>query len=298
MQSNQSEFDGIWTALVTPFKDDGLIDLEAWDALLARQGDAGIKGVVVCGTTGESPTLTVQEKLSLIRRAKAQEGHRLKIMAGTGGQSTSQSIELSKLAMDAGADSLLVVTPPYNKPNQSGMLAHFKGICEAVNLPVCLYHVPGRTGQKLSPSELADICRLDGVKVVKEASADLELFSSAKRISHADYLSGDDPTFLASLALGGKGCISVISNIFPGAMQALFEAFMKGNHELELKYHESLLPAMQVMLCESNPAPLKAALATMGLCSNVLRLPLASVQESSQKKIDDLVAQAGEQLPL
>lgn len=299
MQNNsETEFDGIWTALVTPFKEDGQIDLEAWDTLLARQAEAGIEGVVVSGTTGESPTLTVQEKLSLIRRAKAQEGHRLKIMAGTGGQSTSQSVELSKLAMDAGADSLLVVTPPYNKPNQSGMFKHFEAICESVRLPVCLYHVPGRTGQKLSAAELAELCRLDGVRVVKEASADLELFSSAKRISHAVYLSGDDPTFLASLAVGGKGCISVISNLFPKAMQSMYEAFGKGNHELALRYHESLLPAIQVMFCESNPAPLKAALATQGLCRNVLRLPLAPVLEANQRKIDELVARAGEQIPL
>ncbi|MFK7823402.1 MAG: 4-hydroxy-tetrahydrodipicolinate synthase [Oligoflexales bacterium] len=271
-------FSGIFTAIVTPFEKDGSIDWQAFESIIENQVNRGIDGVVIAGTTGESPTLSVQEKLSLIRKAKALTSGNIHVMAGTGGQSTKQSVELSKLAADAGADSLLVVTPPYNKPNIQGLLGHFQAINNEVGLPICLYHVPGRTAQKLSHSELSKICELERVSIVKEASGDLNFFSKAiGSIPNQVFLSGDDPTFLPSLAIGAKGCISVISNIYPAAMKALLSAFNSGDTSTAMKIHHTLAPLMEALFVETNPCPLKYCMHYKGFGSNTLRLPLAPI---------------------
>ena len=285
-------FSGIFTAIITPFQEDGSIDWQAFEKIMNYQIGAGIDGVVVAGTTGESATLTVQEKLSLIRKAKTLASGNIHIMAGTGGQSTKQSVELSKLAADAGADSLLVVTPPYNKPNIQGMLGHFQAINEEVGLPICLYHVPGRTAQKLSHNELSKICELEHVSIVKEASGDLNFFSKAiGSIPNQVFLSGDDPTFLPSLAIGASGCVSVISNIYPGAMKALFDAFMSGDVNKAMKIHHTLAPLMDALFVETNPCPLKYCMHYKGFGSNTLRLPLAPVNVEHETLLKEQVDQ-------
>ena len=296
MTDNPICLEGVWTALITPFRDDGTPDIAAFDRLLDHQARAGVRGLVLCGTTGESPTLTVQEKLSFIRRAKARCGDQLKIMAGTGTQSTASSVELSGLAVDAGADALLVVTPPYSRPNLTGLIRHFQAITAAVGVPVCLYHVPGRTGQKLNADALAAACKIPGVRMVKEASGDLSLFSRARLQSQAEYLSGDDLTFLPSLAVGARGCISVISNVFPAALQALWQAWLEGDTRRALHLHETLLPAMTAMFRETNPVLVKAMMAARGFCHNNLRLPLAPVGVATCSELLELMVRVNDQL--
>lgn len=287
---SSQNFTGVWTAVVTPFKGEQQhIDWDAFEAILKAQADAGVQGIVVSGTTGESPTLSVQEKLSLFRKARAVLPKSVRVMGGTGGNHTEQSVELSRLAQDAGCDSLLIVTPPYNKPSLAGLKAHFAAIQQAVSIPLCLYHVPGRTGQTLTPEAIAEICQNPQVLAVKEASANLELFSKARMLSQRAFLSGDDMTYLPSLAVGGSGVISVVSNFFPAAMVAMTNAFQKGDHTKALAIHEALLPFMIGMFCETNPTPIKAAMAYRGDLKNQLRLPLVPVMDNNEKKVREWV---------
>jgi 4-hydroxy-tetrahydrodipicolinate synthase len=289
---NHKNFEGVWTAIATPFLESGAIDWASFEKHLEQQAAGGVKGIVISGTTGESPTLTVQEKISLVRKARAALPAKIRVMAGSGGNNTSQSMELSKLCVEAGADSLLIVTPPYNKPSMAGLKLHFQMISDAVQVPLCLYHVPGRTGQNLSASALASITTLPRVYGVKEASGDIALYGRLVNSSNASILSGDDPTYLASLAVGGKGVISVVSNIFPAAMVEMTAAFESQNIEKALAIHKILLPAIDVLFCESNPGPLKAALHIFGLGKNILRAPLAPVVDENYELIRDTLMNA------
>lgn len=286
-------FKGVWTAIVTPFKDDHSLDWAAWERLLNLQAEGGVSGVVVSGTTGESPTLTVQEKISLVRKARAVLPSSIRLMAGSGGNNTDQSVELSRLCVDAGADSLLVVTPPYNKPSPAGLKLHYTTITESVSVPVCLYHVPGRTGQMLSPEVLADLCRIKGVACVKEATGDMGFLSRAinqTRSAGTAFLSGDDITFLPSLALGATGVISVISNVLPGEMVRMFKAWESNDLTGALRLHNIMQPLMDVMFCESNPGPVKEALAQAGIISRSLRAPMAPVTTASASLMESCLA--------
>jgi 4-hydroxy-tetrahydrodipicolinate synthase len=289
-------FHGVWTALATPLRADMQIDWESVERLLKMQESAGVAGVVIAGTTGESPTLSVQEKLALVRKARAVLGGRVRVMAGTGDNNTQQSVELSRLAQDAGADSLLVVTPPYNKPSTAGLIGHYRAIAQAVKIPVCLYHVPGRTAHFLAIDALAAVCKEGAVAAVKEASADVAYFSRAVMRTGLPILSGDDPTYLGSLAVGGAGVISVVSNIFPKEMVDLTTAHQRGDRRKALALHEALLPMIDALFCEVNPCPLKAALEIMGLAKNFVRQPLAPVTDASYRKIQDTLALTREAL--
>lgn len=287
---------GVWTAIATPFTDSGAIDWSSFETLLKEQMAGDVQGVVISGTTGESPTLTIQEKISLVRKARAQLSSGIRIMAGSGGNNTAQSIELSKLCVDAGADSLLIVTPPYNKPSLAGLQKHYQMISDAVSVPLCLYHVPGRTGQLLSPSVIAQLTKISRVDAVKEASGDVALFSRALNDSGAAFLSGDDPTYLASLAVGGVGVISVVSNIFPKAMVKMTRAYQNKDTSHALAIHKVLLPAIDVLFCEGNPGPLKAAIEIFGWGKNILREPLAPVTVENFKLIERTLRTTQEKL--
>ncbi len=293
---NPDDFHGVWTALVTPFRADLQIDWEAFEKLLKAQEEGGVDGVVISGTTGENPTLTVQEKLSLIRKARAILGPQVRLMAGTGDSNTQQSVELSRLAQDAGADSLLVVTPPYNKPSTAGLVLHFKSIAQAVKLPICLYHVPGRTGQMLTLDQITTVCQAAGIKAVKEASADVAFFSRAQLRTKIPFLSGADPTALASMAVGGKGVISVVSNVFPKAMSSLYAAAARGDRVKALALHDALMPVLDVLALEVNPCPVKAAMQVLGLCKNFLRPPMAEVSAANFMRIQEVVSAAADSL--
>ena len=197
-------------------------------------------------------------------------------------------MELSKLSVDAGADALLVVTPPYNKPSLEGLKLHFSMISEACSVPIVLYHVPGRTGQLLNAKEMAAICEIKNITAIKEASGDLRLLSETHRLvdkSKVEVLSGDDFTYLPSLSAGSTGVISVVTNIFPEAFVTMTEAFFKGDHKKALAIHECLLPFNAALFCESNPAPTKAVLEYLKLSTEELRAPLVSVQEANKKSI-------------
>lgn len=281
----QNKFKGVWTALITPFLKDGSVDWDSFEKLVLLQKEAKITGLVISGTTGEAPTLTVQEKLSLVRKAKALCGDHLLVMAGTGGNNTQQSVELSKLAVESGADALLVVTPPYNKPNTSGLKKHFSEIAKATKKPVCLYHVPGRTAQTLTPDVIKELSSIPNVKMVKEASGDMGLFARAKLDNEAMFLSGDDPTYLASLSLGGEGVISVLSNVLPLETRLLFDAYENNNISLAREYHEAMLEFIDGLFCETNPCPTKAILSHLGHCKNIFRLPLDPVSEKNYSNI-------------
>jgi 4-hydroxy-tetrahydrodipicolinate synthase len=284
-----NEFDGVWTAIVTPFTAEAAVDWTAFDRLMERQASAGVTGVVVTGTTGESPTLSVQESLSLYRRAKANFGNKIKIMAGVGSNNTAQTVELARLAAESGVDALLVVTPPYNKPTLAGLMGHYRAIAEAQPKPICLYHVPGRTAQSLSPEALTELAKVKNVTMIKEASADLGLFSRTVIQSPATrILSGDDSTFLASMAVGGRGSISVVSNIFPEAWVALYLSFTSGNLKKALAIHNCLLPFVDSLFRESNPSPAKAVLSQLGLCENAFRLPLVPVKPDSYELLKSI----------
>lgn len=279
-------FSGVWTAIATPFTVTGELDIKSFERLLQIQAEAKVTGVVVSGTTGESPTLSVQEKIALIRKARVVLPKSIRVMAGTGGNDTNQTVELSKLAVDAGADSLLIVTPPYNKPSPTGLIAHFTAISNAVPVELCLYHVPGRTAQLLSPDLIGRICLIPRVKAVKEASGDVALFSRAFLAApKASFLSGDDPTYLPSLSIGGSGVISVISNVYPKALVAMTNAFKEGHVLRAQQIHEILLPAIDAMFVEANPCPLKAALHSRTIAHNVLRLPLVPVVQENYQLI-------------
>jgi len=291
--SFERDFCGVWTAIVTPFKEDRSIDWGAWEKLLAMQAEGGVSGVVVSGTTGESPTLSVQEKISLVRKARAVLPKSIRVMAGSGGNNTDQSVELSRLCVDAGADSLLVVTPPYNKPSPEGLKLHFSTIAGSVNAPLCLYHVPGRTGQLLTADVLASLCGIKGIAAVKEATGDVAFLSRARnktRQHGTAFLSGDDITFLPALSVGATGVISVLSNIFPGELVSLFRAWESGDIAKALELHDIMQPLMDALFCESNPGPAKHVLARAGVISNTLRAPLAPVTPSSAAMLDACVA--------
>jgi len=276
---------GVWTAIITPFENDGSLDLVSYEKLLARQIEAGIDGVVVFGTTGESPTLSVQEKLSVLKKTKAIVGNKLSIMAGSGGNNTNQTVELSKLCEDAGADSLLVVTPPYNKPGLNGLKAHYQSISDAVNIPLMLYHVPSRTGSFLDADVLLDVLENPQIQAVKEASGDINYFSKTAMKANCKFLSGDDFTYLPSLAVGGKGVVSVVTNIFPEAFVRMTHYYFHGELEKALKIHNCLFQMIELLFKEPNPAPTKGVLNLMGLCKNNLRLPLTKITEANYQEL-------------
>lgn len=296
MSQTEFKISGVWTAIATPFTESGAIDWTFFEKHLAQQAHGGVSGIVISGTTGEAPTLSVQEKISLVRKARAVLPPTVHIMAGSGGNNTQQSIELSKLCIDAGADSLLIVTPPYNKPSLQGLKLHYQMISDATAVPICLYHVPGRTAQLLSAQAIKSLTEIPRVTAVKEASGDIALYSRVVNSSKASILSGDDPTYLASLAIGGRGVISVVSNIFPEAMVALTKSFSERNTTHALALHKALMPAIDILFCETNPCPLKAALEILGLGRNILRPPLAPVLEENYQLIKKTILTTKEEL--
>ena len=288
---------GIWTAIVTPFTSSGELDQRAFDALLDDQKASGIRGIVVIGSTGEGLTLTVQEKLTLLQRAVSRAKPELEIMSGTGTLSTAQTVEFAKLAVDSGADSLLIVTPPYSKPSTAGLLQHFQAVAEAVSVPICLYHIPGRTGQKLTIEQFRQLSEIPSLTAIKEAGSDMAFYTEIVLATRKIVLSGDDLSFLPSMAAGGEGCVSVLSNIMPREMQAMYDAYRKGNNARALAYHQCLFPLMQALFIESNPAPVKALLAKdYAALENILRLPLASLSEANAPTLAKIYRTAKQQL--
>ena len=288
-------FHGTITALLTPFKN-GTIDEEAYRAHIEWQIEQGVNGLVPCGTTGESATMTHAEHESAIRICVDQVKKRVPVIAGAGSNNTVEAISLTRFAKQAGADAALLISPYYNKPTQEGIFQHFKAINDEVALPMFVYNVPGRTGSNVLPATQARMAReLEHVIGCKEATANLVQISNILEQCPADYilLSGDDFTVLPTYAVGGKGVISVTANVLPDMMSALTAACERGDYEEARRLHFKLEPMNRAMFAESNPSPCKTALSIMGRMSSEVRLPLCQPSENTVKMLREVLASYG-----
>ncbi|MDQ1636842.1 MAG: 4-hydroxy-tetrahydrodipicolinate synthase [Pyrinomonadaceae bacterium] len=287
---------GCATALVTPFTSDGAIDDEALTRLIEYQLNNGVRLLVPCGTTGESATMTEEEDQRVISRAIELARGRAKVIAGTGSNSTAAAIENSKIAQRLGADAVLVVAPFYNKPTQHGLYAHFRAIAEAVDLPIVIYNVPGRTSCNIAAETTLKLARdCENIVAVKEASGNLSQIMEILRGRPAGFnvLSGDDAITFALIALGGDGLISVASNQAPELMSRLVDLALAGKWNEARELHYRLLPLMETNFIESSPGPVKAGLAMMNLIGENFRLPLVPIQESSRARLRDVMVELG-----
>ena len=285
-------FTGVCTALVTPFLD-GKVNYPMVKLLLKRQMDAGIKAVVVSGTTGESPTLSDREKIELFRQCKEFAKDDCTIIAGTGSNSTAHAIELSRAAEDAGADALLVVSPYYNKATADGLFSHYLSIAHSVSIPIILYNVPSRTGVDIPVSVYRRLSRVPNIAGVKEASTDITKIAKIKNSCAPDFYiwSGNDEMTVPSMALGGQGVISVSSNVCPEEMLRMTQYAINGDYEAAGEIQVALQTLMELMFCEVNPIPVKAALACIGYDCGSCRLPLTALSAENHKKIKAFFSQ-------
>jgi 4-hydroxy-tetrahydrodipicolinate synthase len=280
-------FRGCGTALVTPFRRDFSLDEAALRFLVKRQLKAGVDFLVPCGTTGESPSLTHAEKRRVVEITLEESSGRVPVVAGAGGYNTAEVIESAREYEALGANGILSVTPYYNKPSQEGLYQHFKAIAASVGIPVLLYNVPGRTGVNLEPANVARLAQIDNIVGIKEASGNISQMSQLFQLVPDDFavLSGDDAITLPLSALGGVGVISVVSNEIPAEMTSLVRDALNRNFTHARETHRRYLPLMEINFVESNPGPVKAALAMMGLIEPVWRLPLVSPATQNLAKI-------------
>jgi 4-hydroxy-tetrahydrodipicolinate synthase len=283
----RTQFTGVGTALVTPFTPSGDLDEQAVRRLARRQIDAGVHFLCPCGTTGENPTLTDAERVRTVEILADEAKGRVPILAGAGGYNTREIVHLAELLHRAGATGLLSVTPYYNKPTPEGMYQHYRAIAESTPLPIVVYNVPGRTGINIEPSTLARLATIPTIVGVKEASGNISQMADIFRVVPKDFLvlSGDDAITLPLMALGGRGIISVASNEIPGEMVAMVEAAERGDFAAARAVHNRNFPLMQVNFVESNPIPVKAAMAAMGLLGETYRLPMCAPKPESREKI-------------
>ena len=290
----RKKISGSIPALVTPFKK-GRVDFSSFQSLVAWHVASGSHGVVPCGTTGETPTLTDAEHKALIQSCIEAAHGKIPVIAGTGSNSTEKAVELARFAEKAGADAILVVTPYYNKPTQEGMYQHFKAINQAVGLPIILYNVPGRTGVEISVETVARLADLKNIAGIKDASVDLSRPLALRRLLGDAFiqLSGEDATVAAYLAQGGHGCISVTANVAPKLCADLHGAWQKKEWKKFEKFRDMLLPLHKNLFIETSPAPAKYCLSRMGRCAEELRLPMVPVSGDTRKKLDVAMKQAG-----
>ena len=271
-------FEGIHTAIITPFRA-GEVDEEALGQIVERQIAAGVDGLVPCGSTGESATLSHLEHRRVVERVIEMAAGRVPVIAGTGSNSTREAIDLTLHAKEAGAAGALLLSPYYNKPTQEGIYAHYAAVAEEAGLPIIVYNIPGRTASNIAPETIARLARLPHVVGIKEASGNLDQMSHIIARSPSDFavLSGDDSLTLPLLSIGGKGVISTSANIAPEAMCDLVRRFQAGDAEGARDVHYRLLPLFDALFCETNPIPVKAASAVLGWCSEEIRLPLTRI---------------------
>jgi 4-hydroxy-tetrahydrodipicolinate synthase len=279
-------FEGTYTALVTPFRNSE-VDYPALARLLERQVEARVDGVVPCGSTGESATLSHDEHERVIAFVIEKVAKRVKVIAGTGSNNTRESVRLTRFAQEHGADGALLIAPYYNKPTQEGIYAHYMAVADAVHLPQLVYNIPGRSAVNIAPETLARLAPHENVVGVKEASGSLDQVSRVVEACGPSFtvLSGDDTLTLPIVAVGGRGVIAVISNIVPAALVELVRAALAGDYATARRAHYALLPLMRAMGLETNPIPVKAALAALGHIENELRLPLIPLSEPFVAKL-------------
>lgn len=288
-------FKGIATALITPFKENGAVDYEAYGRLIDWQIESGVDALVSCGTTGEGPTLSDAEHKQAIRYCVERTAGRVPVIAGTGSNDTAYAIELTKFSCDVGADAMLVVTPYYNKATQKGLIQSFTAIADASSKPLILYNVPSRTGCGIQPATYAALADHPMIQAIKEANGNISSIVETMSLVHGklDLYSGNDDQIVPILSMGGAGCISVLSNILPRESceitRRYFAGDVAGAAELQMKY----LPLIQALFCEVNPIPVKAAMAQMGWCEDVLRLPLTCMETANRERLFALMRREG-----
>jgi 4-hydroxy-tetrahydrodipicolinate synthase len=285
---------GAITAIVTPFKN-GEFDEEAYRQLIEFQIEGGIHGIVPCGTTGESATLSHAEHKRVVETCIDQVKKRVPVVAGTGSNNTAEALELTKHAQAAGADYALMITPYYNKPTQEGLYQHYKTICGQTKIPIVVYNVPSRTSVNLLPETVARLAAFPNIVAIKEATGDLKQCAKVVELcgDNITLLSGDDFTVLPLLAIGGQGVISVTSNVVPGDMAGLCTAFFAGKLEEARKLHYKMWPLMEAMFYETNPAPAKTALKMLGKITGEVRQPLCPMAPASEDKLRQVLQKYG-----
>lgn len=279
-------FKGSCVALVTPFKDGG-VDYEALKELVNWHIEQGTDCIVPCGCTGEAATLTPDEHREVIKFVIGEVTGRVKVMPGTGSNSTWEAIELTGYAMKAGADGALIITPYYNKPTQEGLYRHYKKIAESVDIPICLYNVPSRTGVNMLPDTVERLSQIKNIVAIKEAAGKVAQCAEIIRLcgDNITLLSGDDSLTYSMMALGGKGVVSVLANVVPDVVGDMTDSFLKGDREKALQLHYKWLPLMDALFIETNPGPVKEALGMLGRISPELRLPLVNLKDSNRESL-------------
>ncbi len=291
---SQSRFRGVLPALITPFRD-GAVDEDAFARLVERQIEGGVHGLVPAGTTGESATLSHDEHRRVVELCVKPAAGRVPVIAGAGSNSTAEAIELTRHAKAVGADAVLMVTGYYNRPSQEGLFRHYEAVSAAVDMPVLVYNVPGRTAVDVSNETLARVAKLKNIIGVKDASGDVSRVSLQKLMCGEDWvlLSGDDPTALGYMAHGGHGCISVTSNVAPRACAEFFDACLAGDYDQARALQARLIRLHKALFLDASPAPTKFALAELGLCSEEVRLPIAPCSDTVKPAIRAAMKDAG-----
>jgi 4-hydroxy-tetrahydrodipicolinate synthase len=287
-------FSGVLTALITPFKN-GVVDEQAYTNFVDWQIKQGVHGLVPCGTTGESPTLSHSEHDHVVALCIEAAKNRVPVLAGTGSNSTAEAIRMTQNAKKAGADGALIVTPYYNKPTQRGLYAHFAAIHDAVEIPIIIYNIPGRSVVDMNVETMAELAKLPRIVGVKDATADLFRPAKALAAMGADFcqLSGEDATALEFNQAGGVGCISVTANIAPKLVSQTQNLWREGKVEEAFALQQKLIPLHDAMFCETSPAPVKYAASLLGLCQGDLRLPLVEITDESKAKVKNAMQQLG-----
>jgi 4-hydroxy-tetrahydrodipicolinate synthase len=282
------QLQGSIVAIVTPFKDNGEIDIDAFDELVEFHISSGTDGIVVCGTTGETPTLSDAEDAQMIERCVKKVNGRVPVIAGTGSNSTADSIKYSKKAVELGADALLVVAPYYNKPSKRGIYKHFSHLAKNVDAPIILYNVPGRTGSNIEPSTAIELAHnYKNIIAIKEAGGDMNVFAEllANRPEGFKVYSGDDFLAYSANCLGADGCISVVANLIPADFHKMMKSSIEGDYKVARELFYKYRALMELMFLESNPLPVKTALALMGRVNEVFRAPLCEMEDENRDQL-------------
>lgn len=288
-------FRGVYTALVTPFNEDGSVDEPALRRLVNTQIDAGVAGLVPVGTTGESPTVTHEENVAIVGMVIDEARGRVPVIAGTGANSTAEAIEMTRQAHALGASASLQVAPYYNKPTQQGLLEHYTAIADAVDMPIMVYNIPGRTGVNIETATLSRLAEHPRIVAVKEASGSIPQMMDILATVPPEFavLSGDDNLAFSLTALGGRGLVSVASNLIPGRVVRMVDMILRGEVDHARREHFALLPLFRMLFVETNPIPIKYMMYRAGLCRNAYRLPMTPLGDEHRKEVDALLTQFG-----
>jgi 4-hydroxy-tetrahydrodipicolinate synthase len=280
-------FKGCGTAIITPFTDDG-VNFEEFGKMIEFQIENGADAIIVCGTTGEASTMTLEERKETIKFAVEKANHRIPIIAGTGGNCTKNVIEMTKWAESIGADGALVVTPYYNKTTQAGLIEHYKVVANSTKLPIILYSVPSRTGVNIAPETCKELSKIENIVAIKEASGNLSQIAEIANLcgEELNIYSGNDDQITPILAVGGIGVISVLSNILPEHTHDIVDNFLNGNVELAIDEQISVIPLVKALFCEVNPIPVKSAMNMLGYNAGKPRLPLVEMSEKGKERLE------------